>query len=384
MTTGPDPLPRIALVTHSAAPSGAELFVLRVARAAHRMHPVVIVGEDGPLVAMLRAHDIETVVVPLATSVRNRTARSGLRSAMRAATGTTRAVRSLAKTLTGLRIDVVTTHSAKAHVYAAVAARLAGIAVVAHVHDVATGEHLSRMNGSVLRTALNVAPHHHVANSALTRSSLTGRARRAAVVGCPADIGVVRHAPDDTPLEFGMFGRVTSWKGQAIAIEAFALALADGLPEDARLRIVGGALFDEDAAYAAALREQVAALGMQDRVVFRGHVADVAAELSACHVVVHASLRPEPFGQVVVEAMAAGRAVIAADAGGPAEVVDHDRTGLLASPGDPRALADMMLRTADPDTRSRLGTAARAEAERYRPERIAEELEREYLSVLAR
>lgn len=377
-------LPRVALVTHSAAPSGAELFVLRVARAARRMHPVVVLGEDGPLVAMLAEHRIETVVVPLAPSVRRRTARAGSGSVIGAAAGTARAIRSLVATFRQLDLDAVTTHSAKSHVYAAVAARLAGLPVVAHVHDVASGAHLSRVNGTLLRATLRSLPTHRVANSEFTRSSLGAAAVRTAVVGCPADIGQVEDPPSDPALEYGVFGRVTGWKGQAVAVEAFARAIDRGLPEDARLRIVGGTFFDEDATYAARVRTQVTSLGLDDRVSFTGHVSEVAAELAACHVVVHASLRPEPFGQVVVEAMAAGRTVIAADAGGPAEVVEHDRTGLLAAPGDPGAISDAMLRAADPSTRARLGAAAREAAERYRPERIVDALETEYLRVLRR
>jgi len=58
---------------------------------------------------------------------------------------------------------------------------------------------------------------------------------------------------------------------------------------------------------------------------------------------VHASVTPEPFGRVIPEAMAAGRAVIAADAGGPRELIDHGIDGVLTPPGDVDALSRAVL-----------------------------------------
>jgi len=78
---------------------------------------------------------------------------------------------------------------------------------------------------------------------------------------------------------------------------------------------------------------------------------------------VHASTLPEPYGNVILEAMASRTPVVAADAGGAREIVRHGRTGLLVKPGDPEALAaalEGLLR--DPDERRRLGDAGRAEA----------------------
>jgi len=377
MTSPNSGLPRVAFVTHSAALSGAELFVARVAAAARSIHPVVVLGEHGPLEQRLADSGVETVVVPLGDAARDRSAGSGLQSVPRALWTTARTTLALRTTLRSRRIDVVTTHSAKAHVYGAVAARMAGIPVVAHVHDVARGDHLSTFNGLVLRAAIGALSSHRVANSAMTRDSLGRAGRTTAVVGCPAALPQIGPAPDG-PLVLGMFGRLAPWKGQDLAIRAFAAADAVGLPADARLRIVGGALFDRDRAYAATLEQLVTDLGLEARVDFTGHVTDVASELSGCHAVVHASRRPEPFGQVVVEAMAA------ADAGGPADLLDHDRSGLLVDPEDTAALARALVRLADAPTRDRLAAAARTAAEPFRQDRIVARLEDEYLRPLRR
>jgi glycosyltransferase involved in cell wall biosynthesis len=118
-------------------------------------------------------------------------------------------------------------------------------------------------------------------------------------------------------------------------------------------------------------------------VEFRGFREDVAGELARLDILVHASLIPEPFGQVVVEGMAAGLPVVAPRAGGPSEVIEHDVTGLLYEPGDARALASCIGDLADdPGRRDRLGRAATAKARDFAPEIIAAQLSEMYRALL--
>ena len=92
-------------------------------------------------------------------------------------------------------------------------------------------------------------------------------------------------------------------------------------------------------------------------------------------IVVHASTQPEPFGMVIIEAMACGKPVIASQAGGAAELFDGEN-GLAHSPGDAVMLASQIQRLGgDPELRRRLGGAGRATAERlYTGKRLANEL----------
>jgi glycosyltransferase involved in cell wall biosynthesis len=91
---------------------------------------------------------------------------------------------------------------------------------------------------------------------------------------------------------------------------------------------------------------------------------------------VHASTAPEPFGLVIAEAMACGRAVIVSHAGGAAEIVDPGVDALVHTPGDAGDLAAQIGALAgDPALRARLGRAARATAERsFDRARLAAEL----------
>ena len=87
----------------------------------------------------------------------------------------------------------------------------------------------------------------------------------------------------------------------------------------------------------------------------------------------------EAFGLVALEAMAAGRPVIAADHGGLQEIVANGETGLLVAPGDADALRDALRRLhSDPDLRARMGAAAIQRVKRFTPARVVPELEDVY------
>jgi glycosyltransferase involved in cell wall biosynthesis len=163
--------------------------------------------------------------------------------------------------------------------------------------------------------------------------------------------------PAGAPL-VGVVGHIQGWKGQLLAVEALARARAKC--PDLRCLIVGG-VHRTGTAYAAEIRERVAALGLGAHVLFTGARRDVAACMGAMDVVVHSSVTPEPFGRVLIEAMALGRPLIAPREGGPLELVVDGESGLLVPPRDPDALADAIVQLlADPERRRAMGRAARA------------------------
>ncbi|RPE85142.1 glycosyltransferase involved in cell wall biosynthesis [Curtobacterium sp. PhB137] len=374
-------LPLVAMLTHSAALSGAELLVARVAAARVETEVIVVLGEHGPLESLLSGLGVEHEVVALDPSVTEHAADAG-GGLLAKGVSTLRSTRALARRLRDVGADVVVTHSAKAHVYGGLAGRLARIPVVAYVHDVVGAAGASRANTLVLRAALTTLPAARIANSRTTARSLGRSGPAPAVIGCPVDLPDQAAPSAPGPFTIGMVGRLTRWKGQDIAVRAFAAARALGLDPDARLRLIGAAHFGTDDHHAAELHTLVTELDLTALVEFRGHRQDVDAEISACDLLVHASRRPEPFGQVVTEAMALGRPVIAADAGGPAEVLTHGEDGLLVRPGDVDALAHAILRLAgDEQERNRLARNGRHSAARYATPHIVAQIERVLLSA---
>jgi glycosyltransferase involved in cell wall biosynthesis len=142
--------------------------------------------------------------------------------------------------------------------------------------------------------------------------------------------------------------------------------------------IVGEAMFGEER-YERELGLLARSLGIADRVVFRGFREDIWRELAGFDALVHASITPEPFGQVVLEGMAAGLAVIAADEGGPASMIADGQTGRLFRSRDPASLAEAMRSMYEhPEQRELLGEAARQTAVDYHPDVAAAQVERAY------
>lgn len=134
---------------------------------------------------------------------------------------------------------------------------------------------------------------------------------------------------------------------------------------------------------ASALERRARQLGVADRVRFLGHRDDVADLLAACDAFVLPS-RQEGLGVAALEAMALGRPVVASRAGGLAESVLHERTGLLVEPGDAEDLARALKRLlGDPELSRKLGAAGPEHvATRYSAGSMVEAYERIYQEVL--
>ena len=139
-----------------------------------------------------------------------------------------------------------------------------------------------------------------------------------------------------------------------------------------------------DEPYAAALRETITRYGLQATVSLLGERTDASEIMQASDIVLHASTMPEPFGLVVVEGMALGRAVVAAGIGGPVEIVTPE-SGVLFDPTRPEALSTVLESLAtDPEKRRQLGEGGRRRAEYFSLKRNVDSLQSLYLSLLTR
>jgi len=171
-------------------------------------------------------------------------------------------------------------------------------------------------------------------------------------------------------LRAGIVATFARWKGQAVFLDAF-----ERIPASRSIRgyIIGGPVYDTSGSQYGRreLEAMIDARNLRSRVGLTGFV-DSAAAMRSLDVVIHARVEPEPFGLVIAEAMACGRAVVTTATGGAAELIEVDRDALVAPSGDPRALATAIERLAgDAVLRDSLGTHARAAAlARFSPARM--------------
>lgn len=311
-----------------------------------------------------------------------------LAGALRSLRALAAARRQLAVLLERLRPDAVISCTNKDHFAAGAACRRAGIPSIWWVNDI--------LSSDFFPWAARRAFRFHARRDATRLVAVSEFARRALVAeGLPADRVATIHngipldryqplprgtlrrilnIPDDEPLA-GILGRFTPWKGQDFFIR-LAEAWCRSHPRG-QFALVGHA-FNEDQGFEQALRESVRSLGLRPRVHFVPFQRNVAAALVDLDVLVHASLKPEPFGRVLIEAMAVGTPVLAARAGGVPEILESAEHGLLAEPGDVAGYLGHLDRLiADPALRLRLGEAGRRRvAERFSLARVREDFDR--------
>jgi glycosyltransferase involved in cell wall biosynthesis len=195
------------------------------------------------------------------------------------------------------------------------------------------------------------------------------------------DLAGVPAAPEGT-VRVGLVATYARWKGHDLFMTAIS-RLRSSRP--VRFYIVGGPIYKTRGSQFSEeeLRALAGRLGVSDRLAFVPFQDEAAAAFRALDVVIHASTCPEPFGRTIVEAMACGRPVIVANAGGASELFTDGEDALGVAPGDPDALARAMDRLIDGDAeRHAIGERARATAlGRYARERLGREVSDVYAQL---
>jgi glycosyltransferase involved in cell wall biosynthesis len=190
----------------------------------------------------------------------------------------------------------------------------------------------------------------------------------------PADARAALGLPADRPI-VAMVARLQRWKGINEFVEAAAIVLS----KDPRpLFLVVGGDHDLEPGVRAEAQSRVNLLGLPADVRFVGYQPNVPLWMQAADVIVHASIKPEPLGIVVVEAMAMAKPVVASRAGGPLEIISDGIDGRLFTPGDPTAMAAAIAESlVDSPANAHMKSLARQSAAKFNASRMADELARD-------
>lgn len=278
-------------------------------------------------------------------------------------------------------VQLVHTHLAKGARWGNLAARDAAVPSVSTVHNFMESPRWFRpaarliaVSGAVRDNLVQsgfppgqvVVVHNGVDTHEFELDRSAAKRQVAEELGIPPDVALV-----------GTVGKLRTWKGQHVLLAAAPLVLRTH-PQVHFLLVGGG-----DARYKRRLRAFAREQSLQAQVHLLGDREDVPRCTCAMDVAVVPSLS-EPFGMVVVEAMAAGTPVVASSVGGIVEIVEPEETGLLVRLDDPWALAEAVSRLlSEPGFAQALADRARkVAAARFSAERMAQETEAVYRQVL--
>lgn len=374
---------KVLYVAPVAERGGMEVILLNLVRELDRSRvtPLVAFLQSGPF-----APEIEKVGVEVHTVEAGR-----VRDVWRGA----KAVGELARLIRRRHVALVHTLNAKAHLYGGVAAALAGVPCLYHLHGVPTPGPSRDGVVSILSVLIpagrTVACSAYVAR-AFGRTWRSGRHVTVVHNGVALEPGATRRtgsevreelgAPDNAPLVV-MACRLQRGKGVHVFVDAVA-QVRRTCPE-ARFAVVGGALFGLEAAYPQELHEQAERLGLSGALSFTGYRTDAHRLLAAADIVVHASIEPDSLPTVILEAMALGKPVVASDLGGPSEMIEDGVTGILVPPDSHEQLAEGILALLRaPDRRAEMGKAGAVRAHKeFTVERMARRFEDVYAAMTA-
>jgi len=286
-------------------------------------------------------------------------------------------------------IDLVHASENSSLLYASLASRWAKVPVVWMVYDPLTGASFARkvsarllgqLRPSMIIFGSTTAPDgfprpRTVPTTTILPGIDLARARSGDGHRARRELGI----PDDAPL-IAMFGRVDPYKCQRDLL--LALEVVTRNRPDVRAVICG---WEPVSDYTRMLRQLRSDLGLDDVVTITGFVDDKAKDdiMAAADIVAHLARR-EPFGLAVVEAMAAGKAVVAADSVGPRSLIEDGVTGTLVPVGDvERIAAALGTLVGDSARRGRVGAAAAASAAKHSVDDMVQRVEQTWDAVIA-
>ncbi|MEH1831858.1 MAG: glycosyltransferase family 4 protein [Nostoc sp.] len=337
---------RILFLDQSGKPGGAELCLIDIAKP-YGESALVGLFANGPFKDLLQQNHIPVEVLATQTIEVHKESSlvQGLKSLGQLAPLITKVIKKARK------YDLIYANTQKALVVGALVSFFSRRPLVYHLHDILSTEHFSQTN---LHIAVNLANRFAsliIANSQASKTAFLQAGGRPDIIEVvyngfepkiyQSDKSDINKLQQQLGLSgkfvVGHFSRLAPWKGQHILIDALAKC-----PQEVTAILVGDALFGEQD-YVQKLHQQVAQLGLENRIKFLGFRSDIPQLMAACDLVAHTSTSPEPFGRVIVEAMLCEKPVVAAKAGGVMELVEHGLNGFLVTPGEPQELAQVII-----------------------------------------
>jgi len=355
----------VLYLNHSAQMSGAEaslrslLWGLR--RADAPIDPLIALPGEGQFTSLLRDEGWSVTLAPLRRLQRPR----GLIDTMASLLHVLQTAPHICRLAQGANAKIIHSNSTTAHLVGGIAGEKIDKPALWHCRDLVS---LEKIASQLSAKATRIVAISNCVAEALERDGVPHDKIRVIYNGIdpdewrPRERSVVREllAIPKEDFVFGVIGQLVPWKNHLALIEAAAQLAQDAGCDNARFVIIGGDLWSEQGTYIKELRDEVKKSELAGRFNFVPHQTDGADAMAALDCLVHPAL-DEPFGRVVMEAMAMSKPVIAMNSNGPREIIRSGDDGLLVEPDD---LADAMKQVLqDADLRAHLSHNARPSVE---------------------
>jgi glycosyltransferase involved in cell wall biosynthesis len=290
------------------------------------------------------------------------------------------------------KIDVIHSHrdlhSAKPEI---IASQICGIPCVTHNHGYPRYTYFDRLFTRFVTSSI------YISKDIAEKYIAQGESREKGIVinnGVDANRFMQTNTVSSVREEFninskevliGIIGRIDWWKGQDYFIEAIG-KVTKTIP-NIKAMIIGGLYNDargRNRHYIKRLKSLVSTQKLDDKIIFTGFRHDIPRFIASLDLVIHASSEPEPFGLVIIEAMAAGKALIGTAAGGVLDIIEDGVNGVLVPCKDSASMAKAILKIiAEPQWARRMGGAARqCVKERFTVQRQVLAVQKLYDSIL--
>jgi glycosyltransferase involved in cell wall biosynthesis len=343
-----------------------------------RFIPTVVCGSDGKLVDKLRAQNIRVYILKMkeTNKLTFNIGRFKLFNPLSAVVNFSNGIIFGIKFYLFLKkhdADIVHTNSLLSNLYGAIPARFAGKRLIWHEHNIQP----PGIRRYIINVMAKLFPDRIITITSAVRSIYSAipdgpkictiyngidvnkfiTAKR----GCslrsefmiPADIQLV-----------AITAVLRPWKGH----KYFLLAAKEILKNLRKIKfvIIGDEVFNKDSGYRKYLENLALTLGIEKDVIFTGFRTDIPEILSEIDILVSASVLPEPFSLIILEAMASSKPVVATNTGGVPEVVKNEVTGLLVEPEDYKQMAKAILwLLQNKDAAIKMGRLARIRAAKH-------------------
>ncbi len=363
---------KILFLNPSSRIGGAEKSLLDIIKNIDREKYIPILGipEPGPLGELAKKYNVNLIIIKLPKVVILSGRQGDIRNLLALLIMPLSApvvIYRIINAINSSGAEIVHTNGLKFHLFASLAKCFTKFKLIWHFRDLPD----ERLWKFLILFFAKFFPDKIIVNSDVVGKFFFRKKRKDKIIRIFNGIDIKNFTPQKTPedvkKEFGfsnkfvvgMFSMFTEWKGHSILLIA-AEKLVREL-NDIRFLIAGDALYDtlRNAGLKEKIEKMAKEKGLNGHIRFTGYREDVLELINSVDIVVNPSIKPEPFGRVIAEAMALAKPVILTDGGGLSDIVKDNGTGLVIPRNDGEALTQAIYKLyKEPDLRKEFGRKA--------------------------